>query len=324
VALFCMGCHSTLFGPIKYSIMPQHLRGDEIMGGTGLIEAGTFLAILGGQLLAGVVAPWEAGLIATALAVVGFGAAMMVPPAPPIARDVRVRINPVASTWDVLKVARSGRGVWLSIVGISWFFAVGAVLVSEFLPLVSGVLGGREPVVTLFLIVFSVSVALGSMAVNRLLAGAVSARTVPLSGLAMGGFMIDLWWATGHFTVTAPRAGIAAFVASAGSGRILFDLTGMAFAGGMFIVPLYAILQTATPPEQRSRVIAANNIVNAVVMVVVVVVATILLSQGISIPGVIGAMGVATLAVSVGLGRLAPGGVFGALRRSGRAEPRGD
>jgi acyl-[acyl-carrier-protein]-phospholipid O-acyltransferase/long-chain-fatty-acid--[acyl-carrier-protein] ligase len=298
LALFCMGCHSTIFGPIKYSIMPQHLGTQEIMGGTGLIEAGTFLAILGGQLLAGVVPPWEAGLIATGLACIGFVASLFVPAAPPVG-VVTITRNPFASTWAVLRAGHSGRGVWLSILGISWFFAVGAVLVSEFLPLVSGNLGGREPVVTLFLIVFSIAIALGSMLVNRLLNGEVSARYVPLAALLMAGFSLDLWQATAHFLIVTPHAGVAQFVATPGSWRILFDLTGMAMAGGMFVVPLYAILQTQSPPEGRSRVIAANNIINAIVMVAVVALCTGLLAMGVTIPGVIGTMGFATLSVAL-------------------------
>ena len=298
LALFCMGLHSTIFGPVKYSIMPQHLREQEIMGGTGLIEAGTFLAILGGQLLAGLVPPWEAGLIATGLAVLGFAVSLLVPAAPPIGK-VAITRNPFVSTWKVLKAGHEGKGVWLSILGISWFFAIGAVLVSEFLPLVSGNLGGQEEVVTLFLIIFSVAIALGSVLVNKLLRGEVSARYVPISALAMAVFMLDLWWATRSFVVVTPHADIAQFVATPGSWRILFDLTGMAAAGGMFIVPLYAILQTKSPPAGRSRVIAANNIVNAAVMVAVVAVALALLASGVSIPGIIGTMGFATLAVAL-------------------------
>ncbi|WP_404712248.1 acyl-[ACP]--phospholipid O-acyltransferase [Sphingomonas sp. MMS24-J13] len=298
LALFFMGCHSTIFGPIKYSIMPQQLGAHEIMGGTGLIEAGTFLAILGGQLLAGVVAPWEAGLIATGLACVGFFASLFVPPAPPVAK-VTITRNPFASTWAVLKAAHSGRGVWLSILGISWFFAIGAVMVSEFLPLVSNNLGGREQVVTLFLIVFSIAIAVGSMLVNKLLDGAVSARYVPVAALLMSGFMLDLWRVTSRFVIVTPHATIAQFVATRGSWHILFDLAALAIAGGMFVVPLYAILQTTSPPDGRSRVIAANNIVNAIVMVLVVAVATGLLGMGVTIPGIIGAMGFSTLAVAL-------------------------
>jgi len=299
-ALFLMGCHSTLFGPVKYSILPQHLGPHEIMGGTGLIEAGTFLAILAGQLLAGVIAPWEAGMVATGLACVGFLASLFVPAAPPAAGGgVRIDVNPLRSTWTVLKTAHDGRGAWLCILGISWFFAVGAVLLSDFAPLVSGNLGGREEVVTFFLLVFSVSIALGSILVNKLLRGEVSARYVPVSALVLAGFMIDLSFSTGAFRVTVPNAGISDFVASPGSIRILIDLVGIAFAGGMFIVPLYAILQTGSPPAERSRIIAANNIVNAAITVLLVAIVTGMTAFGVTIPGIVGAMGFATLAVAL-------------------------
>ncbi len=299
LALFLMGVHSTIFGPVKYSILPQHLRGEEIMGGTGLIEAGTFLAILGGQLLGGIIPPWEAGLIATGLAVLGFGASLLVPAAPATAPGLKIDLNIFRGTWDILRSARHGRGVWLSILGISWFFAVGAVLLAEFAPLVSGTLGARQEVATLFLLIFSVSVAAGSILVNKLLNGEVSARYVPVSALALSGFMIDLWLATSGFTVRVGGAGVSEFLSTDGSWRILVDLAGIALAGGMFIVPLYAILQTHSPPSERSRTIAANNIVNAAVTVAAVAIVTALLAAGVSVPGLIGALGFATLAVAL-------------------------
>ncbi|KKW91718.1 acyl-[ACP]--phospholipid O-acyltransferase [Sphingobium chungbukense] len=297
--LFLMGLHSTIFGPVKFSILPQHLRPEEIMGGTGLIEAGTFLAILSGQLLAGVIPPWEAGLVAVGLATLGFLSSLAVPSAPTVVPGLRIERNVFRSTWHILKAARHGRGVWLSILGISWFFAVGAVLLAEFAPLVSGVLKAKQEVATLFLLIFSISVALGSMLVNRLLGGHVSARFVPVSALALSGFMIDLWLSTSLYAPVHQGAGIAEFIGSPGSWRIMLDLTGIAFAGGMFVVPLYAILQTHSPREERSRTIAANNIVNAAVAVAVVSAVTAMLAQGTGVPGVIGAMGFATLAVAL-------------------------
>jgi len=298
-SLFLMGMHSTLFGPVKYSILPQHLGEGEIMGGTGLIEAGTFVAIVGGQLLGGIVPPWEAGLIATGLAAAGFLASLAVPAAPAAAPGLRIDLNVFRSTWRILKSARHGRGVWLSILGISWFFAVGAVLLAQFAPLVGNVLQARQEVATLFLLVFSVSVALGSVAVNRLLKGEVSARYVPVSALALAAFMIDLWLSTRGYSPAAPGAGVGRFVANKGSWRILVDLAGIAFAGGMFIVPLYAILQTHSPAGERSRTIAANNVVNAAVSVAMVGILIGLLAGGVSIPSIIGLLGAATLAVAL-------------------------
>ncbi|MEO8374588.1 MAG: acyl-[ACP]--phospholipid O-acyltransferase [Sphingomonas bacterium] len=300
-ALFMMGMHSTFFGPVKYSILPQHLHKNEVVGGTGLIEAGTFLAILGGQLLAftGIVPAWEAGIIATVLAGVGFAASWAIPAAPPTAPGLPIDRNPFRSTWQILKAAHKGAGVWLSILGISWFFAVGAILATNFLPLVSGSLGGTQSVATLLLIVFSISVGLGSVMVNRLLKGNVSARYVPISALMMASFMIVLWLTTRHYPTPAVTVGWKEFLTHARSWIVLFELAGVAFFGGMFVVPLYSILQTATAPEERSRIIAANNIVNAAVMVTLVIIVGLLQSTGLKIPGVIGTLGFSTLAVAL-------------------------
>lgn len=315
-ALFLMGCHSTIFGPIKYSIIPQHLGAHEVMGGTGLVEAGTFIAILCGQLLAGLLPPWESGLVATALAGVGLGFALLVPPAPSLNPDTKLDWNPVRGTREILRVARRYEGAWLCILGISWFFAVGAVMLSEFAPLATGTLGAGPGVVTLFLLIFSVAVALGSLTVNRLLGGEISARYVPVSALLMAGFIIDLWLATSSYRPQGNAADMAAFAASPGAWRILLDLAGTAFAGGMFIVPLYAILQTATDPSERSRVIAANNIVNAVVTVVLVGVVALLLGRGVGVPGIFGALGFATLAVALISCWLLPDTVIKAVLRA--------
>ncbi|HKR17763.1 MFS transporter [Rhizorhapis sp.] len=297
-ALFLLGVHSAFFGPIKYAILPQHLRPHEIMGGTGLVEAGTFVAVLSGQLLAGVIPPREAGLVASVLAITGLIASLAVPSAPALAPELRINRNIFRSTWLILKIARHGPGVWPSILGISWFFSVGAVLLAELAPLVSGTLDASQQVATLFLLIFSVSVAIGSMLVNRLLNGEVSARYVPVSALALAALLIDLSFAANAFMVEVPGASIAAFMESRGSLRIVIDLAGIAIAGGMFIVPLYAILQTRSPPRERSRTIAANNIVNAAIVVLTVAVATLMLALGASVTDIIAALGIATLLVA--------------------------
>lgn len=315
-SLFLMGLHSTLFGPVKYSILPQHLRENEIMGGTGLIEGGTFLAILGGQLLAGAIPAWEAGIVAMGVAMAGFLASLLIPAAAPVRDHHRLDWNLFKGTWDILGAARHGRGVWLSILGISWFFAAGAVLVSEFAPLVSGTLAAKQQVATLFLIVFSVAIAIGSLIVNKLLKGEVSARYVPISALVMAGGLIDLWVSTSSFAVHTAGATVSQFLATPGSARILIDLGVIALAGGMFIVPLYAILQVQSPPEERSRIIAANNIVNAGVTVMAVLAITGLLASGTDVPGLIGTLGFATLAVALVSVWLLPDTVFKAVIRA--------
>ncbi len=297
--LFLMGVHSTVFGPVKYSILPQHLRSHELMGGTGLVEAGTFVAILTGQLLAGVIPPWEAGMVAFGVAVLGFLAALAVPAAPSAAPDMRIDLNPLRSTWAILRAAHGGRGVWLAILGISWFFSVGAVVLSEFAPLVAGTLNAQAEVVTLFLAVFSLSVAVGSLLVNRLLKGEVSARYVPIAAIGLAVFLVDLWITSSRFIVVTPGADIAAFLATPGSWHLLVDLAGIAISGGVFVVPLYAILQTWSPAEKRSQVIAANNVINAIVTVAMVAVVTAMLAGGSSVAGIFGALGFATLSIAL-------------------------
>jgi acyl-[acyl-carrier-protein]-phospholipid O-acyltransferase/long-chain-fatty-acid--[acyl-carrier-protein] ligase len=249
----------------------------------------------------------EAGLVATGLALVGFAASLAMPPAPAIAPRLRIDPHIARATWRILKSAGHGQGVWMAIFGISWFFAVGAMLLSAFAPLVSGTLGSRRQVATLFLLVFSVSVALGSVLVNRLLKGEVSARYVPLSAFILGGFLVDLWLATKGFVIRVPDASIGDFIDSPGGVRIIADLAGIALAGGTFIVPLYAVLQTHGPPTERSRTIAANNIVNAAVSVAVVGSVSGMFALGASVPLVIGVMGMGTILLGLIFWRLLNG-----------------
>ena len=315
-ALLLLGVHSTIFGPVKYSILPQHLNAHELLGGTGLIEAGTFLAILGGQLLANEIEPWIAVSIAMGCAGIGFLASLMIPAAPPTGLNHRIDYNIVRGTIDILRTATKGRGVWLSILGISWFFAVGGVISSDVPVLVSEQMGGGKSEVTLFLVVFSVAIAIGSLTVNRLLKGEVSAKYVPVAALLMAVSMIDLWISTRLFVAAPGKAAIGQFLANPGAWHVLLGLVGTAFAGGMFVVPLYAILSTFTVPSERSRVIAANNILNGVVTVLVVVATTLLVKFGVSVPGVIGALGFATLAVALISCWLLPETVIKSLVRS--------
>jgi acyl-[acyl-carrier-protein]-phospholipid O-acyltransferase/long-chain-fatty-acid--[acyl-carrier-protein] ligase len=314
--LFLMGVHSSIFGPVKYSILPQHLRDDEVMGGTGLVEAGTFIAILGGQLLAGIIPAWEAGLVAIGVALLGVFASLAVPPAPALNSGQKIDWNLFKGTRAIISNARSNRDVWLAMLGISWFFAIGAVIISEFAPLVNGVLDARKEVVTLFLLVFSLSIAFGSLIVNKLLKGKVSARPVPAAALALAGFLILLWLATRGFSVESNGADVATFLANHGAWLILIALAGIAISGGIFIVPLYAILQTRSPPESRSQIIAANNVINAGLTVAVVGVTAGLLSVGVDVPGIIGVLGFSTLFVALIACYLLPETVIKGLLRA--------
>ncbi|MEY2926058.1 MAG: long-chain-fatty-acid--[acyl-carrier-protein] ligase, partial [Pseudomonadota bacterium] len=295
-----LGVHSTVFGPVKYAILPQHLGRDEVMQGTGLVEAGTFVAILAGQLLAAQLSmPWGIGLTALSVAVAGYAAAWMIPPAPPPAGAAPVDANIVRSSIGIVRAAHANPSVWRATLGISWFFAIGAVITTIFIPLVKAVLLARAEVASLFLFTFSVAIALGALMVNRLLKGEVSARFTPVSSLVLALGLIDLWRAISGFVPVMTNADIAGFIAGAGSIRILVDLVIVAAAGGVFVVPLYAVLQTRSPEAQRSQMIAANNIVNAVVTVVLSIIVAALLKGGMSIAAVIGMLGFATLAVAL-------------------------
>tara|TARA_B100000929_G_scaffold78024_2_gene60883 strand:- start:4241 stop:7648 length:3408 start_codon:yes stop_codon:yes gene_type:complete len=296
--ILAMGVQSAFFGPVKYAILPQHLRDNELVSGTGMVEAGTFVAILGGQLAAGIMHPVDAVAAGLALAVLGAIAARFVPAAPPSASGLAINWNPVSATAKIVREAMGTKGVWLAILGISWFFAAGAVVVAQFVPLVAGPLSGASGVATLFLIIFSVFVAIGSVTVSRLLKGDVSARYVPWSALGLAFSLIGLWLFSSSFNPSVSQASVGQFLSNAGSWPVLVCLAGVAFSGGMFVVPLYAILQTTTDPAVRSRTIAANNIVNAAVSVLVLAVVGTLVAIGTPVTGVIGTIGFATLAVA--------------------------
>ena len=315
-ALFLMGVHSSVYGPLKYAILPQQLNAGEILGGTGLMEAGGFVAILAGQLAAGLVAPWQAGVIACTLAAVGLAASLAIPSAHPAETGERIELNVPRLSWRLVKRAMAIRRVWLSILAIAWFYAVGAVLLGELIPLVKGMLHARQEVAVLFLAIFSVGVATGALAVNRLLKGEVSPRYAPLAALLLAGFLLDLSFAVGGFHAHGDDLGIAAFVAMPGAWRIVLDLAAISVCGGVFVIPLLAILQTDSPPEERSRILAANNVVNAGITVAAIVVAAGLLKLGVSIAGLIALMGLATAGVAAAPLLLAPKTVLKAMVRA--------
>ncbi|WBO23144.1 MFS transporter [Sphingomonas abietis] len=281
--LFAMGVHSTIFGPVKYAMLPQHLAADELMGGTGLVEAGTFLAILAGQLAGGLLATTDATHAMLAVAVIGLAASLFIPAAPAAADRPAVEPNLIASTARIVGHARAEKGLFRAVLGITWFFSLGAVLTQQFVPLV-GQLGATQAVGALFLGLFSVGVAIGSLAVSQLLGGAISARYGPASALVLALAVIDLGLTVrGMMPSSLPAAtpaDIPAFLATAGSWHLVIDLLVIAIAGGIYIVPLYALLQTLGDPASRSRDVAANNIVNAAGMVAISLAVTLILALG--------------------------------------------
>jgi MFS family permease len=270
VALFAMGVHSTFFGPIKYAILPQHLDQNNVLGGTGLVEAGTYVAILLGTIVGGVI-PYQwaaAGVLITAIA--GRIAGGKVPPAPPVddGTSVPVDWNIFRASWTLARMVMKVRRVRLAIICISFFWSIGALLGAQFPPLVKNALGADKNVATLFLSIFSIGIAVGSIAVNKMLKGQVSARYSPVAANMMGLFVLLLWWGVTQWNaVPGYLLGVSEFISYPIADLILLALFGIAVFGGMFVVPLYAFLTVTVAQSETARTIAVNNIVNSGFMV---------------------------------------------------------
>ena len=271
-ALFAMGLHSTVFGPVKYAILPQALAPDELVGGNGLVESGTFVAILMGTLAGGLlvaVKPSGPMLVAVAtvvLAVIGYVVSRGVPQAAATDATLKLNWNPFTETANNLRLAVKNIVVWRSMLGISWLWFYGAMLLNQFANLSKDVLGGDEHVATLLLAVFAVGVAVGSLLCERLSGKKVELGLVPFGSIGMSVFAVDLYFATRGLQPIG-QSGIMAFLARPEHWRVLADLFLLSVAGGLYSVPLYALIQERSEPSHRSRIIAANNIVNAIFMV---------------------------------------------------------
>ncbi|HYM30503.1 MAG TPA: MFS transporter [Candidatus Cybelea sp.] len=290
VSLFSMGVHSTFFGPIKYSILPQHLRPEELVGGNGLVEMGTFIAILLGTIAGAVLIslPGGAGLAATAvllLAILGWLASRAIPAAPAAAPALRINWNIATETLQIIGIARERRAVYLSILGCSWFWMLGAAYITQLPNYATTTLGGNEQVITLLLATFSVGVGLGSLLCERLSGHKVELGLVPFGSIGLSLFGIDLYFAANNVVDAGGLRGPLAFLLDPRDWRVLMDLLLLGTFGGFYIVPLYAIIQSRSAPDKRSRVLAANNILNALFMVAAAGLAVLLLRvAGLSIP----------------------------------------
>lgn len=310
-ALFLLGCHSTLFGPVKYAILPQHLREEELVGGNALIEAGTFVAILigtlAGGLLAGSVAhpAWIAvGGFVVALA--GYLTSRGIPTAPAPAPELKVNLNPLSETWRNIAFARENRTVFLSILGISWFWLYGALFLAQFPAYGKFVLGGGESSVTLLLATFTVGIGVGSMLCERMSGKHVEIGLVPFGSIGLTLFGLDLYFASPTGLAGAAPHELLALLAMPAVWRVLFDLLMLGMFGGFFIVPMYALVQLRSSPEHRARIIAANNILNALFMVVGALGAAALLGEGLSIPALFGLGALLNAAVALYIYGLVP------------------
>jgi hypothetical protein len=272
LAVVGLAFHSTFFGPIKYAILPQHLEDEDVLGGTGMVEAGTYLSILLGTIVAGVIYE-HAGLVAgltLSVAVIGYLCARQIPPAPRLGPPIKLDWNPFTASYRLIAGTMHIRRLFLAICAISFFWTIGSVLIIAFPPLVKNVLTAQASVASLVLGVFSIGVAIGSVVINLLLRGNISARYSPVSVIAMAGAVIGLWMSVRLWT-PAPAGrlyGVLEFVAQPQAVPVILSLLAVAIFGGMFVVPLYAFLTTTVAKDQTARTVAANNVVNSGAMTV--------------------------------------------------------
>ena len=287
--VFLMGLHSTLFGPVKFALLPQVLDARELTGGNGMVEMGTFVAILLGQVAGGLlVALPQIGHTTVAvacvlLALVGRGIAQAIPPAPATDPGLVINWNPVSETWRNLKLAHGNIVVFRSLLGISWMWFFGAVFLSQFPSFAKEVLHGNEQVASLLLVVFSVGIGIGSLLCETLSRRQVEIGLVPLGAIGMSVFAVDLYFASRGLPAV-PEMGLAAFVAQGAHWRVMADLALLSLFAGLYSVPMYALIQLRSQPTHRARIIAANNILNALFMIGSSVIAGALLGAGFTIP----------------------------------------
>jgi acyl-[acyl-carrier-protein]-phospholipid O-acyltransferase/long-chain-fatty-acid--[acyl-carrier-protein] ligase len=310
-ALFLFGVLGALFGPVKYGILPDLLAREELPGGNALIEGGTFLAILLGTIMANVAAGGDTSPIHFAwlmilTAFISWLSATFIPPRAPGAPDLKINWNIFVSTGSLIKQLRADPRLWWGGLVTSWFWLVGFVAISLLLPLAEFDLGGTKDVVTVFLTIFSIAVAIGSGLAAWLSHGRIVILPTLIGAVLMGLFAIDLGWTASRFVHGPIPLGIAAFFARPGGIHIAIDLAGLAMAGGLFVVPTFSAVQAWAGADRRARVVAGVNVLNAAFMVTASVVFAGLQAAGLSVPMSFVALGVATVVVAIVIGRTMP------------------
>ena len=313
VALFAMGTHSALFGPVKYSILPQTLRPEELVGGNGLVEMGTFLAILAGTIGAGIMLSSGnytviVSLVIIAVAVLGYLASRAIPSAPADTPQLRLNWNIFSESWATLRLGLNQTpAVSRSVVGNSWFWFVGAIYLTQIPAYAKDWLSGDETVVTLILTVFSVGIALGSLLCEKLSGRKVEIGLVPFGSFGLTVFGLLLWWHSGQMPQNIQANDWLGVLGFSQAWWVLLDILGLGVFGGFYIVPLYALIQSRTSESERARVIAANNILNALFMVVSALVTILLLSvAGLTIPELFLVVSLMNIAVNAYIFKIVP------------------
>jgi MFS family permease len=283
-AVLCLGVHSTFFGPIKYAILPQHLDRDDVLGGTGLVEASTYLAILLGSIAAGWLSVDAAALGAVVLAVIGRFAARLIPPAPRAGAKLEINFNPITSSWRLVSATMHIPRLFLAICAISFFWMIGAVVIAVFPPMVKNDLFADQRVASTLNALFSIGIATGSIVINRLLKGRVSAKFAPASVIAMGVLFVafSLLMRAWPVPPSGHLYGWLEFFWLPRAVPLVLVLMGIAVTGGIFVVPLYAFLTTTVTKDQTARTVAANNVVNSGAMVIGTLAIGALAAMGLS------------------------------------------
>ncbi len=318
IVLFCMGAHSAFFSPVKYALLPDHLHKEELMQGNAYIEAGTFIAILLGTIMGGILVLRPHGELTVSLMVItiaflGALASRFIPPATMRDESVHVCPNIVSETWDMLVYVVKRRELLKGVLANSWFWFMGMTFLTLFPAYTKQIIGANEHVVTLFLTGFSVGIGVGAIACGSLLKGKVSTRYVPWSALGMSVFTFDLYGVSPHqlFEHQGTLMTLGAFLTTAYGWRMVVDLSMIAVFGGFYIVPLYAFIQQLSDPMHRAQVMACNNVVNAFFMVASAVLALCLFAISFSVAQVFLVAGVLNVGVAAYLltshGKLASG-----------------
>jgi acyl-[acyl-carrier-protein]-phospholipid O-acyltransferase / long-chain-fatty-acid--[acyl-carrier-protein] ligase len=322
--IFLAGTQAAFFGPIKYSILPQHLTKEELLGGNGMVEMATFVAVLLGTIF-GTLAINQTGghtivsVVMIGLAVFSYWTARQIPDAPSVQPDLKLNWNIFSETINVLKQAGQRHEVFQCILGISWFWLLGVVFVTQIPLFTLDSLNGTETIATLIFALFSIGIAAGSIFCNKLLKGVITVKYVPVAAVLMSVFMIDLYFAarSAQPVMAGPTTASLFTIVSHFSGlRVLFDLVAVAFLSGLYVVPLFALMQARTPYYLRARMIGANNIMNALFMIVATVVSGVLLKMGLTAKGLFLCLGIANLAAAIYIIRLLPQEMLASIVRT--------
>ncbi|WP_204602403.1 acyl-[ACP]--phospholipid O-acyltransferase [Paremcibacter congregatus] len=323
VTLFMMGAQSAFFGPLKYSILPEHLRQDELIGGNALIEMGTFLSIILGLIVGGMLILVEGGPmiisgVVLSVAVIGFLSSFAIPKTIPADTGLKINFNIIQETAHIIGDSRQDRRIFMSILGISWFWFFGVTFLAQIPTFSREVIGADEGVGTLFNCAFSIGIGIGSFLCDRLLKGRVQATYVPLAAIFMTLFSVDIYYASQGYM--GPAGGdlitVGEFIKSVGNIRILLDMMFIAISGGVYIVPLYAIIQDRAAPCKRSRMIASTNIINSLFMAVSAGGSAVLISNGVTIPQVFLITALLNAFVAVYICRLLPEELIRSIARA--------